>query len=260
MRGTMLSYTHSPAPRPGAPRLALIHTLALDRSVWDGVVDRVKAEAEILTYDARGHGQSPKTKGPYSAQLFARDLAELFDHLGWDKAAVAGASMGGNVAQAFAAGYAQRVTALGLIDTTAWYGADGAQKFAERAEAARTKGLRSMIDFQLTRWFSDDFRAKNPDVLQRTFDTFVANDLDCYVASCELLGAADTRAALGSFRIPVAIVVGEEDYAPPVAVAKQLHDAIPQSTLTIIPGARHLTPIEFPDRIASELRGLLERR
>ena len=256
----MLSYTHSPAPRPGAPRLALIHTLALDRSVWDGVVDRVKAEAEILTYDARGHGQSPKTKGPYSAQLFARDLAELFDHLGWDKAAVAGASMGGNVAQAFAAEYPHRVTALGLIDTTAWYGADGAQKFAERAEAARTKGLRSMIDFQPTRWFSDDFRAKNPDVLQRTFDTFVANDLDCYAASCELLGAADTRAALGSFRMPVAIVVGEEDYATPVAMAKQLHDAIPQSTLTIIPGARHLTPIEFPDRIASELRGLLERR
>jgi len=260
MPGTMLSYTHRPASKAGAPRLALIHSLALDRRVWDGVVDRLEGEAEILTYDLRGHGQSPKTKGPYTAQLFARDLAELFDHIGWEEAAVAGASMGGNVAQAFAAGYAQRVTALGLIDTTAWYGADGAQKFAERAETARTKGLRSMIDFQLTRWFSDDFRAKNPDVLQRTFDTFVANDLDCYAASCGLLGAADTRAALGSFRMPVAIVVGEEDYATPVGMAKHLHDAIPQSSLTIIPGARHLTPIEFPDRIASELRGLLARR
>ena len=256
----MLSYTHRPGPTPGAPRLALIHSLALDRSFWDGLVDRLKAEAEILTYDARGHGQSPKTKGPYTAQLFARDLVELFDHIGWDRAAVAGASMGGNIAQAFAAEYPQRVTALGLIDTTAWYGADGAQKFHERAETARAKGLRSMIDFQLTRWFSDDFRAKNPDVLRRTFDTFVANDLDCYAASCQLLGAADTRAALGSFRMPVSIIVGEEDYATPVTMAKQLHDAIPQSTLTIITGARHLTPIEFPDRIASELRGLLARR
>ena len=116
-----------------------------------------------------------------------------------------------------------------------------------------------MIDFQLTRWFSDGFRESNPDVLRRTFDTFVGNDLDCYAASCELLGAADTRAALGSFTMPVAIVVGEEDYATPVAMARQLHDAVPQSTLTIIPGARHLTPIEFPDRIASELRGLLSR-
>ena len=255
----MLSYTHRPAPGPGAPRLALIHSLALDRSVWDGVVQRLEDEAEILTNDCRGHGQSPKAKGPYTASLFARDLAELFDHIGWDNAAVAGCSMGGNVAQAFAAEYPQRVDALGLIDTTAWYGADAPAKFKERAETARAKGMRGMIDFQLTRWFSDDFRANHPEVLKRTFDIFVANDLDCYAASCGLLGAADTRQALGSFTMPVAIVVGEEDYATPVAMAKQLHEAIPQSTLTIIPGARHLTPIEFPDRIASELRGLLAR-
>jgi 3-oxoadipate enol-lactonase len=237
----------------------LIHSLALDRSVWDGVVQRLEGDLELLTYDCRGHGQSPKAKGPYTASLFAHDLAELFDHIGWDTAAVAGCSMGGNVAQAFASEYPQRVTALGLIDTTAWYGADAPATFKERAETARAKGMRGMIDFQLTRWFSDDFRASHPDVLKRTVDVFVATDPDCYAASCDLLGAADARAALGSFRMPVAVVVGEEDYATPVAMAKHLHEAIPQSTLTIIPGARHLTPIEFPDRIASELRGLFAR-
>jgi 3-oxoadipate enol-lactonase len=255
----MLSHTHRAAPRPGAPRLALIHSLALDRSVWDGVVERLADDAEILTFDCRGHGQSPKAKGPYTASLFARDLAELFDHIGWESAAVAGCSMGGNVAQAFAVEYPRRVSGLGLIDTTAWYGADAPAKFRERAETARAKGMRGMIDFQLTRWFSDDFRDTHPEVLQRTFDIFVANDLDCYAASCELLGAADTRAALGAFTMPVAVVVGEEDYATPVTMARQLHDAIPQSTLTIIPGARHLTPIEFPDRIAAELRGVIAR-
>ena len=256
----MLSFTHHPAAKAEAPRLALIHSLALDRSVLDGVVERLKGDVELLTYDCRGHGQSPKTPGPYTAQLFARDLAELFDHIGWESAAVAGCSMGGNVAQAFAAEYPQRVTALALIDTTAWYGPDGATNFAKRADAARRDGMRSLIDFQLTRWFSDAFLESHPDVVKRTFDTFVANDVDCYVASCSLLGAADTRAALSSFRMPVAIVVGEDDYATPVAMARQLHAAIAQSTLTIIPHARHLTPIECPDRIAAELRVLLERR
>jgi len=255
----MLSFTHHPAPTPRAPRVALIHSLALDRSVWDGVVARLQDEAELLTFDCRGHGQSPRTPGPYSAQLFARDLAELLDHVDWDRAVVAGCSMGGNVAQAFAAEYPQRVSALGLIDTTPWYGADAAVKFKERADAARAKGLRSMIDFQLTRWFSDGFRAQHPEVLTRTTDIFVANDVDCYAASCGLLGAADTRAQLGSFKVPTAIVVGEEDFATPVAMARQLHEAIPQSTLSIIAGARHLTPIEFPDRITAELRGLFGR-
>ncbi|HYS24671.1 MAG TPA: alpha/beta hydrolase [Vicinamibacterales bacterium] len=256
----MLSITHRPSPEAGAPRLALIHSLALDRSVWDGVVERLEGEAEILTYDCRGHGQSPRTGGPYSAQQFARDLAAIFDDLGWDSAAVAGCSMGGNVAQAFGAEFPQRTAALGLIDTTAWYGADAPEKFTERAGTARTKGMRGMIDFQLTRWFSDDFRAAHPDVLKRTTDVFVANDLDCYAASCGLLGNVDSRASLPSFRMPVAIVVGEEDHATPVAMAQQLHAAIRQSTLTILPRARHLTPIECPDRIASELRGLLARR
>jgi 3-oxoadipate enol-lactonase len=239
--------------------MALIHSLALDRSVWDGVVARLKDDAEILTCDCRGHGRSPRTPGPYTAQLFARDLAELLDHVGWDKAVIAGCSMGGNVAQAFAGAYPQRTAALGLIDTTAWYGVDAAARFKERADAARTQGLRSMIDFQLTRWFSDDFRARHPEVLERTTGIFVVNDVECYAASCELLGAADARALLGSLTMPTAVVVGEEDYATPVVMARQLHDAIPHSTLSIISGARHLTPIEFPDHIAAELRGLVGR-
>ena len=255
----MLSFTHHPAPKPGVLRVALIHSLALDRSVWDGVVARLKDEAEILTFDCRGHGRSPRTPGPYTAQMFARDLAELLDHVGWTRVVVAGCSMGGNVAQAFAAECPQRTAALGLIDTTAWYGADAAAKFKERADAARSKGLHGLIDFQLTRWFSDGFRVNHPEVLTRTTDVFVANDVDCYAASCELLGAADTRAQLANFDMPTAIVVGEEDYATPVAMARQLHDAIPYSTLTVIAGARHLTPIEFPDHITTELRGLFGR-
>src|SRR4026207_299848 len=133
----MLSFTHHPVPKPRAPRLVLIHSLALDRSVWDGVVAQLKDEAEILTVDCRGNGRSARSPEPYATQLFAADLAELLDHLGWDRAVVAGCSMGGNVAQTFAAEHPERVSALGLIDTTAWYGVDAAAKFKERADAAR---------------------------------------------------------------------------------------------------------------------------
>src|SRR3954466_2978963 len=117
MPGPMLSITHRRSRREGAPRLALIHSLALDRTVWDGVVRSLEGEVEILTYDCRGHGQSPRSAGPYTTELFARDLAGIFDRIGWENAAVAGCSMGGNVAQAFAAAFPQRTTALGLVDT-----------------------------------------------------------------------------------------------------------------------------------------------
>jgi 3-oxoadipate enol-lactonase len=237
----------------------MIHSLALDRSVWDGVVERLDNVADILTYDCRGHGLSDRRPRAYTAELFAGDLAELLDHVGWEQATIAGCSMGGCVALAFGGLMPQRTSALGLIDTTAWYGPNAAANFKERADAARAKGMAALFDFQSTRWFSDEFRARHPDVLKRTLDVFVASDVECYAATCQLLGEVDTRAHLANFRMPVAIVVGEEDYATPVAMAKELHAAIPRSTLTIVPGARHLTPIEFPDIVASELRALIGR-
>jgi 3-oxoadipate enol-lactonase len=151
------------------------------------------------------------------------------------------------------------VSGLALIDTTAWYGEDAPKIWRERASTARSKGLKGMVEFQATRWFSDDFRTTHPELVKAMAEIFVANDLECYAAACVMLGDADLRHFLPALRVPVAVIVGEEDYATPVAMARQLHEAIHGSTLTIIPGGRHLTPVERPEQIASQLLTLLQR-
>lgn len=253
--GCEISYTVHPAP--GKPRLALIHSLALDRSVWDGVVKELARRAEIVTYDCRGHGRSGRARGPYTCELFARDLAELLDHLKWPAAVVAGCSMGGCIAQAFAAEYPKRAAGACLIDTTAWYGAQAPAQWRERAATGRDRGLAALIDFQVTRWFSDGFRASQPAVVEALKKIFLGNDAGCYQATCEMLGDADLRTLLPSIQAPVAVVVGEEDYATPVDMAKALHQALPKSTLTVLAGARHITPVERPHDIAEQICGLL---
>ena len=253
--GCEISYSVHPAP--GKPRLALIHSLALDRSVWDGVIEELAGSADILTYDCRGHGRSGRKSGPYTCELFARDLAELLDHLGWPSVFVAGCSMGGCVAQAFAARYPQRTRGSCLIDTTAWYGAEAPKQWRERATTGRTRGLGALIGFQVTRWFSDGFRASQPGTLDALTKIFLANTIDCYEATCEMLGNADLRPALSSIQPPVSVVVGEEDYATTVDMAKALHQGIPRSTLTVLAGARHITPVERPKDIAKQIGDLL---
>ena len=258
--GCSLAYTiHSASQASAAQRMVLIHSLALDSSVWDGVTARLAGRAEILTYDCRGHGRSGREAGPFTAELFARDLAELLDHVGWQQVLVAGCSMGGCVAQAFAGKYGSRAAALGLIDTTAWYGQDSAKAWRERAAAAQSKGFAGLVDFQVTRWFGDAFRSAHMDLVNAVSRVFLANDLDCYAASCMLLGEADLRRFLPAFQMAVAVIVGEEDYATPITMARELHEAISGSTLTILPKARHLTPIECPDQIASQLLDLAQR-
>ncbi|MEK7877168.1 MAG: alpha/beta hydrolase [Pseudomonadota bacterium] len=254
--GCVIEYTQYTAPDPDAPRVALIHSLALDRSFWNGVVAELKAHAKLLTYDCRGHGHSGREVAKFNVGLFARDLAELLDHAGWPDATIAGCSMGGCVAQAFAALYPERAAAICLIDTTAWYGADAPGQWRERAATARTKGMSALVQFQTTRWFGDAFRAAHPEIAQALIEVFLANDVPCYEATCEMLGTTDLRALLALLRMPVAIVVGAEDYATPVAMAEALHAAIPHSTLSVLPNARHLTPVERPGDIATAILNL----
>ena len=90
-------------PHPGNPRIVLIHSLALDSSVWNAVVQDLARDFEILTYDCRGHGQSDGGPSPYTIRLFADDLAAILDRCKWPAAIIAGCSMGGCTAQAFAA-------------------------------------------------------------------------------------------------------------------------------------------------------------
>ncbi len=140
--GTRIGYTLHGSEK-GEKRVVLIHSLALDRHFWQPLVQEIGNSASVLTYDCRGHGASDKPAGPYTVELFARDLADLLDSVGWDSALVAGASMGGCVTLAFAAAYPRRATALGLIDTTAWYGAEAPKQWEERAQKAIGSGLQN---------------------------------------------------------------------------------------------------------------------
>jgi 3-oxoadipate enol-lactonase len=238
-------------------RIALVHSLAMERGFWDAVVAKLSPKAAILTLDCRGHGASGKPKGPYTAEQFADDLADVMTHIGWQKAAVAGCSMGGCVALAFAIRHPARTSGLGLIDTTAYYGADAPKAWGERADAALNKGLASLADFQLTRWFSDAFRTSGSPVVKHALDTFLANDIPAYAETCRMLGSTDLRSKLSTVDAKTRIVVGEEDYAATVKMSEEMNAGIKGSTMLVIEKARHLTPLEVPDKIAAEIEKLL---
>lgn len=245
--------------RASTRRAVLVHSLAMDHAYWRPVAERlVKAGACAVALDCRGHGGSDKPAGPYSMDRFADDLRDLQDHLGWDRAVVAGSSMGGSVTLAFAVRHMARVAGLALIDTTAWYGEDAPKAWAGRANTAIEKGLAALIDFQLTRWFGEDFSKAHPEVLKACVDTFLANDVPAYAATCHMLGGFDLRAQMSSLRMPTRVLVGEEDYATPPAMAQALHAGIAGSSYTLLAKARHLTPLERPDEVAAEIIAVLD--
>jgi 3-oxoadipate enol-lactonase len=231
----------------------------MNQVVWDAVVEGLVDRALLLTYDCRGHGASTRSPGPYQLEGFANDLADLLGHVGWESAHLAGGSLGGSVSLQFSILYPARVQTLGLIDTTAWYGPEAKERWEWRASEALQKGLPDLIEFQQTRWFTDRFREEHPERVAKCRDAFLANDVSCFAATCRMLGAFDLRSGLARLRMPVAILVGEEDYATPPDMARQLEAGIAGATLQIIPQARHLTFVERPEVIVEALTKLLAR-
>lgn len=253
--GTPLHYSISGIGTP----IAFTHSLALDGTFWDRVVSHLPSEYASLTWDCRGHGKSGKPPGPYQIHTFADDLAAVLDHAGWNGAIIAGASMGGCVSLALAARHPAKVLALGLFDTTAGYGQEALSSWDKRGRAALEAGLTSMTGFQVSRWFTENFVKTHKQVVGQCVDVFQANDTAAYAEACSMLGRVNLYSRLSEMNIPASVVVGEEDYATPVDMAKALHSGLPNATLEIIPRARHLTPIECPERIASTLEKLGER-
>lgn len=258
--GTGIAYRITPG-QAGAPRVALVHSLALDHRFWDAVIATAAGRFEMLAIDARGHGASPVAalaQGSFTAAQMADDLAAVLDDAGWPGAIIAGASMGGSVALAFAAHHPDRTRALLAIDTTAWYGPTAPSDWARRAKLAEEGGMAALLEFQRARWLSDAFRAARPEVQAAQEAIFLRMPVPAYAAACHMLGALDLRAAIAGVTAPCLVLVGEEDHATPPSMARDIAERIPGAGFEILPGARHLTPLERPEAILAGLVRLSE--
>src|SRR5512135_3435417 len=92
----------------GAP-MVLIHGYPLDHSIWDEIAPFLEHDFELIIPDLRGFGESDVMEADDSIIEYASDIAGLLDHLKIRKAFLAGHSMGGYVALAFAREYEARV-------------------------------------------------------------------------------------------------------------------------------------------------------
>jgi 3-oxoadipate enol-lactonase len=238
------------------PVTVLLHSLGLDRRVWEPVVPLLPSAGTVVLVDLRGHGRSSASTG-FTIEDMADDVEATLAGLGLGEVAVVGMSMGGCVAQAVAIRHPRRVRALGLVDTTAWYGPTAPEDWASRAAVAEHKGMRALSEFQLGRWFSEDFRKSSPEACAELLEVFASNDVPSYLASCHALGAFDARQALADVAIPTAVIVGERDEATPPAMAEDLHQRVSGSTLQVIPGSKHLTAHERAADVAEALAPVL---
>jgi pimeloyl-ACP methyl ester carboxylesterase len=102
---------------PGdGPVVIAAHGITSNHRSWGVVAAALQGSVTLVAPDLRGRGRSNGLPGPYGIARHADDLAAVLDHLGAERAVVAGHSMGGFVALAFAERRPERTRAVVLVD------------------------------------------------------------------------------------------------------------------------------------------------
>ena len=112
----------------GGRPVVLLHGLASNARIWDGVAPRLAgAGLRVVALDLRGHGDSDQPGDGYGFETVGRDLEAALAALGLERPVLAGHSWGASVALQYAAGRAVALAGLALVDggllgVTEWAG------------------------------------------------------------------------------------------------------------------------------------------
>jgi len=235
----------------GTP-LVLLHGFPLDHHTWDEVIPLLENTFKLIIPDLRGFGESTTVDETYTMDDLALDIAGLLDHLEIGKTAIAGHSMGGYAALAFARLYPKRVSGLGLISSQAL--ADPLERKEGRYNSAKDvaeKGIGGVVDAMTTKFTPDE------QLQEFARKTMERQDPDAYIGALKAMAERlDSIPLLASIDYTVVLIHGNADALIPVDRAHEIKSIIHHAHLVEINNAGHLPMLEAVQETADGLKYL----
>jgi len=235
----------------GTP-LVLLHGYPLDHKIWDEIVPLLNNNYDLILPDLRGFGESTTVDVPYTMDDFASDIAGLLDHLDITKAAIAGHSMGGYVALAFARLYPERVSGLGLVSSQVL--ADPSDRKEGRYKSAADvakNGIEGVVDAMTTKLTA------NPNLQKFARGNMEKQSPSAYVGALKAMAErGDSTSLLGTVQYPLVIIHGNEDMLIPIERGRDVKAAVPHAHLAELNGVGHLPMLEAKEETAQALSHL----
>jgi 3-oxoadipate enol-lactonase len=225
------------------PVLALCNSLGTDFGMWDPQVPALTEHFRVLRYDNRGHGASSTPPAGFSIADMAHDLIGLTQHLGIEKFAFCGLSLGGLIGQHLGIQHGDRLTKLVLANTAPVL--PPKEGWDARAKAVREGGMEAIVDLAMQRVFSDGYRARNEPIAATVRTTFLATEPEGYAGACIAVREADYSQELGRIGTPTLCIGGSLDISTPPAVTDAMTQAIPGARQVVLEAA-HISNIEQP--------------
>lgn len=230
--------------------LVLIHGFPVDSRMWNGQIDALADRARVIAVDLPGFGQSPSEE-PFTIESAADGLHELLSGRDALPCILAGLSMGGYIALAYANRHPGDLRGLILIDTKAAADTDEQKQTRDRMiELTRTSGAKAVAERMLPKMLAEDSPRNRPAVARALREMMEScPPLTIEHALAAMRDRPDRTEELAAIRVPTLLIFGDGDSITPVSVGRQMRERIPDAEPAVIRGAGHMSPMEQPAQV-----------
>ena len=232
------------------PALFLTHGIGAAKNAWRFMTSELSKYFTVVTYDLRGHGNSPVTNKNFTLDDLVLDLEKIREKTKIDKGHFMGHSLGGMIAPAYAKKFPNRVLSVGLLSTVAGRSEGDRNSVLKIISEMEISGIELTLQKLTTRWFTDKFISENPDLVKNRLKQVVDTDPEVFLNVFKIYANTEMFPLLKKINHQTILITGENDLgcSPKhnIKMAKQIKD----SQLVILPKLKHSILIESPEKVS----------
>jgi pimeloyl-ACP methyl ester carboxylesterase len=244
VRGTALHYESS---GDGAPALCLVHGSGGSTEAWRAQIVGLADITRVVAVDLPAHGRSGGD-GVTSIDDAAGYVRALVESLGVGPVVIAGHSMGGAIAQAFALAAPGLTAGVVLVGTGARLRV--LPKIFELIDHDYPAAVEFITDMGVAARAPDALRRSIAAATRRTRPRILAGDF----GACDRF---DVMPRLPEIEAPALVICGDEDRLTPPKYSRYFEAHLPNARLVLVPGAGHYVQLEQPEAVTAALAEFL---
>lgn len=233
------------------PTMIFVHGIGARRSLWQPLVGRLRTNYRCVSYDLRGHGDSPLPDGMFTLDDLVDDLDALMTKLGIKDAHLVGHSLGGMIGPRYALRHPHKVRSVSLLSTAAFRTDDDATRVRGVVEKMRIEGVEANLDVLASRWFTDEFKARHPEKVAARKQQVTDTDANVFLNVFDIYAQTEMSAWLHKVPAPSLVLTGEFDGGCPPRLNEQIARALSNSQYVVMPKLKHAILIEAPDVVGA---------
>ncbi len=237
------------------PALMLIHGFPATGELWSDVWEPLSKDYKVIMPDLPGSGDSKRAKDELTMELMAEAMQLVLATEGIKQAVIAGHSMGGYTAIAFAEMYPEMMKGLVMVHSLATDDYDEKKENRRKSISLIEKGGKeAFVKQMIPALFSESFKQKHPEVVKNHIDKGLEQDAESLIAFYNaMINRPNRLHVLAGAGFAVQWIIGQEDNIASPAKVLQQTTLASVNFVTVYDDCAHMCMIEQPAKIIDDM-------